>query len=365
MPKSKTGVLPKQDLRSLLVPGYIEDVTEKYLNPASIDLPLSDEAYRIEAIFLPQGNEDVRDLLPSLGATKHNLENPLEVGVPYLIRVAGRWKLPSMVYGYANPKSSTGRIGFFCRTVADRVSMYDALPNPGWSGEIWMLARPDFMPVLVTPGLPLSQLRLFDGKSFLDGLYSELAVTKSGLLFTEDGRKLSLPETRRHDDSFILTIHVGEMMGWECWGTRKVLDMSKKHFYEPEDFFTRIHVSNGKYTLRKNCFYVLTTKERIMVPPDLSAELRAIEPRFGEFRSHAAGYIDPGWGYGMNGEACGRPITLEVTTQEDMLIRDGQTIARIRYEHMKDIPETAYDQAESHYTAQRTAQLSKHFKLAA
>ena len=224
MPKSKTGVLPKQDLRSLLVPGYIEGVTEKYLNPASIDLPLSDEAYRIEAIFLPKGNETVHDLLPSLGATKHNLENPLEVGVPYLIRIAGKWKLPTMVYGYANPKSSTGRIGFFCRTVADRVSMYDALPSPGWNGEIWMLARPDFMPVLAMPGLPLSQLRLFDGKSFLDSLYSELAVTKSGLLFTEDGRKLSLPETRRHDDSFVLTIHVGEMMGWECWGTRKVID---------------------------------------------------------------------------------------------------------------------------------------------
>ena len=99
-----------------------------------------------------------------------------------------------------------------------------------------------------------------------------------------------------------------------------------------------------------------------MVPPNLSAELRAIDPRLGEFRSHAAGYIDPGWGYGENGEAYGRPITLEVIPQEDMLVRDGQTIARIRYEYMKEVPETAYDAAASNYSDQYTARLSKHFK---
>jgi dCTP deaminase len=99
-----------------------------------------------------------------------------------------------------------------------------------------------------------------------------------------------------------------------------------------------------------------------MVPSYLSAELRAIDPRLGEFRSHAAGYIDPGWGYGTSGEECGRPITLEVIPQEDMLVRDGQTVARIRYEYMKEIPETVYDAAASNYSDQRTAKLSKHFK---
>lgn len=99
-----------------------------------------------------------------------------------------------------------------------------------------------------------------------------------------------------------------------------------------------------------------------MVPPNLSAELRAIDPRLGEFRSHAAGYIDPGWGYGAEGEECGRPITLEVIPHEDMLVRNGQTVARIRYECMKEVPETIYDAAASNYTDQRAARLSKHFK---
>ena len=98
-----------------------------------------------------------------------------------------------------------------------------------------------------------------------------------------------------------------------------------------------------------------------MVSPNLSSELMAVDTRLGEFRSHAAGYIDPGWGYGVDGKECGRPITLEVIPQEDMLVRDGQSIARIQYEYMKERPETIYDSANSNYTDQHAAKLSKHF----
>lgn len=359
---SRTGVLPKQMLRELCNSGYIEGVDERYLNPASIDLPLADEAYRLESVFLPQRCERVRDLLPLVGATPHDFGTPCEVNVPYLVRIEGKWKLPSKVYGYANPKSSTGRNGFFCRTVADHVDMYEAMVGAGWAGEVWVLSRPGYFPIRLTPGLAVSQVRLFDGVSFLDDLHTEFAMRQSGLIFDENGKKLSLRDTYRHADSFLLTLHVGEGMGWECPGTRKVLDLSRVNFYDPDDFFKPIRVTNGMYLLRKGGFYILTTKERVMVPPHLSAELRAIDPRLGEFRSHAAGYIDPGWGYGKNGEVCGRPITLEIIPQEDILMRDGQTVARIRYEHMKEIPETIYDAAISNYIDQHTARLSKHFK---
>jgi dCTP deaminase len=350
-------------LRELFNAKYIEGIDEKYLNPASIDLPLSEEAYRLESIFLPFSNEKVRDLLPFVGATKHNFENPLEVGVSYLFRVAGTWSLPSMVYGYANPKSSTGRNGFFCRIVADGVPMYEALVDPGWKGELWVLARPDYFPVRVAPGLALSQMRLFDGKSFLDDLHTELAIRQTGLLFDQNSKKLLLRDTHRHADAFLLTLRVGDKMGLECREPSKILDMTLRD-YKVKDFFGEMQneEKNGKWNLHKGRFYLLTTKERVMVPPDLSAELRAIEPRLGEFRSHAAGYIDPGWGYGKTGEERGRPITLEVIPHENMLVRDGQTIARIRYEQMKEVPETLYDAAVSNYTDQQTVRPSKHFE---
>lgn len=353
-----TGVLPKQMLRELCATKFITGIDEKYLNPASIDLPLDNEAHRLASIFLPLRGEKIRDLLPLVGATPHNLDNPLEVGVPYLIRIAGTWRLPNIVYGYANPKSSTGRLGLFCRIVADGVDMYEALIGPGWAGEMWVLVRSDYFPVRLAPGLALSQMRFFDGKSFLDDVHIAFVIERQGLLFDQKKRKLPFIDVRRHADSLLLSLRVGRNMGYECRWTRKILDLRSGG--KLSDFFQPIHASNGVFTPRKNGFYILTTRERVMIPPDLSAELRAIDPRLGEFRSHAAGYIDPGWGYGKSGEECGRPITLEMIPHEDMLVRDGQIIARIRFEHMKEAPETAYDAAKSHYTDQYAARPSKY-----
>jgi dCTP deaminase len=359
---ARTGVLPKQMLRELCAAGNIKGIGEQYLNPASIDLPLSNEAYRLDSIFLPLKGEKVRDLLPLVGAVPHGFENPLEVGVPYLVRVEGSWALPSCVYGYANPKSSTGRVGFFCRAVADGVDMYDALIGPGWSGELWVLARAEYFPVLIRPGLAVSQMRFFDGKSFLDDLHTELAMQKPGIVFDQNGGKLSITDARLHANSIFLTLSVGAKMGWECQGTKKILDLSKKGFYSPQDFFRPVDSVNRTSVLRKGNLYILTTREKVVVPPDLSAELRAIDPRLGEFRSHAAGYIDPGWGIAAVGKINGRPITLEVIPQEDMFVRDRQIIARIRFEFMKEKPEVLYDAANSHYTDQDGARLSKHFR---
>lgn len=356
------GVLPKQTLRQLFG-HYIKGIPESYLNPASIDLPLSDEAYRCNTTFTVLKKERVRDLFPLIGARPHTFNTPLEVKVPYLFKVAGEWQLPINVYGYANPKSSTGRNGFFCRIVADHVEMYDAAIERGWGGEMWVLARADFYPVLVQPGLAVSQMRLFDGAHFLDNLEVEVQIDRTGLLFAPNGRKIPYKEARMHGEAFMLTLEVSSNMGWECQGAGCLLDMSKLNHHKPTDFFRRIRPAKGSYVLRKGTFYILTTRERVMVPPTLSAELRAIDPRLGEFRSHAAGYIDPGWGYGKDGECRGRPITLEVIPQEDMLVRDGQPIARLRFEHMKEVPETAYDGSwASNYTDQKGACLSKHFR---
>jgi dCTP deaminase len=359
------GVLPRQDLRELASSGFIRDIGEEFFNPASIDLPLSDEAYRLETTYLPQPGETVRSLLPGMGATRHDLRHPLEVRCQYLIRVAGEWSLPSSVYGYANPKSSTGRLGLFCRVVADGVRMYDSLKgvssDGGWSGEMWLLVSSNYFPVLAAPGERLSQMRLFNGKSFLDTLEMENAVQKRGLIFGDRGQKIGFQELLLHGDSVFLTIKVGAKMGYECVPTRKILDLSRRD-YDPSDFFKPISAPDGKVKLSEGRLYILTTKERVMVPPNLSAELRAIDVRLGEFRSHAAGYIDPGWGYGSDGSGCGQPITLEVIMLEDRTFRDGEQVARIRFERMRNSPDIHYGEAKSNYVGQSEAKLSKHFK---
>ncbi len=365
--KNPTGVLPSQFIKQLLRTSFIAGVDEEFVNPASLDLPLSEEVYRLEGTLLPQGKEKVRSLIKKVGGVPYDLKNPLEVGVSYLIKVEGSYVLPDSVYGYVNPKSSTGRINLFCRVVADQVDIYDALTPPGWAGELWVLVRPESFPVRLPPGKAVSQLRLFDGPTFLDNIELDLAIQDSGIFFHPTGNQFGAKKIRRHRDSLFLSLNLTAeedgVVGWECRGVSKVLDYGI-NTHEVKDFFTEIRVPEGDHLIiRKGSFYILSTYEHVLVPPQLSAELRATDPRFGEYRSHAAGYIDPGWGWGIDGSARGRPITLEVTPYETAMVRHRQAVARIRYEHMKEEPDVPYDGAKSNYTKQNVGPaLSKHFR---
>jgi len=348
-------------LRNVLRGGFITGVADKFLNPASLDLPCSAECYRLERTFHVNKGEKVRSKIRGAGGTPYDLKNPLEVGVLYLIRIDGKFRMPPSVYAYANPKSSTGRIFLLTRVIADGVEMYDALIGPGWKGEVWVLVRPETFPVIVRPGIALSQIRLFDGKSFLDKLALEMALEAPGLFFTPSGKQLRHGDgVRYHGDSFLLTIGLPRgVAGWECVRATEVLDLGNTNFYRPENFFRPVHVRGGKLDFVRGGHYILTTFEHLRIPPDCAAELRAIDPRFGEFRSHSAGFFDPGWGTLSRGQ----PITLEITAFEDMTVEHGQIIARVRYERMKEAPAVLYGDAKSNYTRQlKGAKLSKHFK---
>ena len=361
------GVLASQHLKDFIEGDFIKGVEKSYVNPASIDLALGEEAYRLECVFLPRKGQTVRSMLKTIGATAHDLRLPLEVNVPYLIHFKGQFELPEGVYGYANPKSSTGRLNLFSRTVADGVWMFDAITE-AWTGELWMLIRPDSFPVLLSPGQAVSQMRLFDGRGFLDELELKTALNKK-LLYHPNSTPFTPAEAsaQRHGDSLFLSAGLPDgLVGYECRGTHKVLDFGKVGCYKPEQFFTPMYAKGGSILLRQGSFYILTTKERVRVPAEYSAELRATDQRLTNSRIHAAGFIDSGWGFGLDGEVQGRPITLEVTTNEDnVLLQDGQNVARIKYEWMRERPEKLYDEVRSNYTTQATAQLSKHFKAVA
>lgn len=206
MSSRRNGVLPRQELERLIDAGYIKDVAKDYLNPSSIDLPLSDEAYELECALLPC-RQHVRVAMQLVGAKRHDLSKPLARGKNYLIRVDGTWHLPESLYAYANPKSSTGRVNVLVRLVADGEEMYDKLSS-GFSDEVWVLVRPDSFPVRVAPGLALTQLRFFSGKAFINKYHSELAVERTGLIFNADRTKRSFSEIYQPEESFILTLSV-------------------------------------------------------------------------------------------------------------------------------------------------------------
>ncbi len=88
----------------------------------------------------------------------------------------------------------------------------------------------------------------------------------------------------------------------------------------------------------------------------------AIDPSMGEFRIHYAGFFDPGFGYGLE-EGRGTRAVLEVRSHEvPFVIEDGQTVGRLEYEHLMDVPDKIYGAGiGSSYQAQGLS-LSKQFK---
>ena len=64
----------------------------------------------------------------------------------------------------------------------------------------------------------------------------------------------------------------------------------------------------------------------------------------GEFRVHYAGFFDPGFGV-IDGKPKGAKAVLEVRSLDiPFILEDGQTIGRLLYERLADVPEVLYGQ---------------------
>ena len=337
------------------------------MRPASLDLAITSEVYRIEDIFLPRPGESVRDILKLGHPTAHHLSHPLERNVTYLARLQESFFLPSDIFCFFNPKSSTGRVDIQVRVVADSISRFDTIMPGGYSGELWLLITPRSFPVLLIAGESLSQVRFFNYDSVLGHAGLQAEYEKTPLIW--DGAGVSLPFTSHcmdADNNLLLTVDLSQdFIGWECLGVNKILDLSKRKSYRPMEFFNPVRREGDHVHLHQGGMYILYTTERVLVPPHLSCEIVPMDERTGEFRAHYAGFVDPGWGYGRSGELKGRRLVLELRPFEDIVLRDRQPVTKIRYASLASLPATLYDTLDSNYTSDPRQEqgLSKHFNV--
>ncbi len=361
----RKGALPDRMIHNMIEGSFIKGANPKNVSPASLDLSMSEEVYRVNGMFLPRFGESIRDLLSRLDRREHQVGMPFERDVVYLARLNESLKLPGKVYGYCNPKSSTGRNDVHVRILADGVPRYDAVTPAGFKGSLWAVIVARSYPVIVPVGQPLSQLRLFNADTRIGEEELEIAFKRDRILRTLGGDAISYEQVlvREGDGSLILTLDLeSEIPAYEYSGRHHILDLGKGNSsHAGSDFFTPVHPVGGHLFLRRGSFYILSTLEAVVVPPYFACEMVPMDERFGEFRSHYAGFIDPGWGYGSDGEGKGRPLTLEVRPFEDMVISGGQPIAKIKFERMAEIPEVHYDQKDSNYLSQSGPKLAKHF----
>ncbi|HVC52132.1 MAG TPA: 2'-deoxycytidine 5'-triphosphate deaminase [Stellaceae bacterium] len=365
-----TGLLPSQMLRAAVKLGHeilaSEPIADDQIQPASIDLRLGEVAYRVRASFLPGLRHTVRDKLDQLSMHRIDLTRGavLEKDCVYIVPLLEMVALRSRTTAAANPKSSTGRLDVFARIITDHAVEFDRVRD-GYKGPIYAEISPRAFSILVRTGSRLVQLRIRRGSPpFSDTALRRLHAA-IGLVETPEGDAGSADAIR---DGIAFTVDVSGdrdngAVGYKARRHTDVIDVDRIDHYDPRDFWEPVYSLRGEgIVLDPNDFYVLASREAVVVPPDYAAEMLPYYTFVGEFRVHYAGFFDPGFGAAETGGSGSRAV-LEVRSHEvPFLIEHGQTVGRLVYERLIARPDKLYGGAiGSSYQRQGLA-LSKHFK---
>jgi dCTP deaminase len=364
------GLFGRQKIRAMVGRKLIRAETEiepSQLQPASLDLRLSKEAYRVRSSFLPGRSSTVRDRLNNLNAEPVSLAGKgavLEKGIVYVARLMERLELRPNLSAAANPKSSTGRIDIFTRLIVDRGEAFDEAPLD-YQGELWLEISPRSFSVRVREGSRLNQIRFRSRNSQQLGKFdftlSDDEIRKvhtatplvDGDLQVREGLVMRIDLAGGRDT----------IVGYRAIKNSVVIDVDRPRGYAAEDFWEPLRArADKRLILDPEEFYILASREKMQIPPDLAAEMAPIDPAIGEFRVHYAGFFDPGFGQGADGRPNARAV-LEVRSRDvPFLLEDGQPVGRLVYERLGDAADELYGATSvSNYQGQGL-KLSKHFR---
>lgn len=356
------GVLPAHGIANMIreqqiwAPGGVLD---DQIQPASLDLRLGEVAYRIRASFLPGATGTVQDKLEQLAYHRVDLKNGavLETDCVYLVPLMEAVSLAERTAGFANPKSSTGRIDVFTRLITDFGTEFDKVPA-GYKGHLYLEVSPRTFPILVRTGSRLSQLRFRRGAANhndaeLKRLHDEIGLV-NGKANIDNGLGLSIDLEGDKESGLV---------GYRGKRHAGLIDVDRKDALPILQYWEPIYRdAQGQIILDPDEFYILASREAVTIPPSHAAEMMPFNPLVGEFRVHYAGFFDPGFG-AAEADGKGARAVLEVRSREvPFILEHGQIIGRLVYERLTDVPETLYGRGlSSNYQAQGL-KLSKHFR---
>jgi dCTP deaminase len=367
-----TGLLPSQLLREAVAQGReilsAQPIGDDQIQPASIDLRLGEIAYRVRASFLPGPRASVRDKLDLLSMHRIDLTEGavLEKDCVYIVPMLEYVSLRKRTSAAANPKSSTGRLDVFARVITDYGTEFDRV-REGYKGPLFAEISPRAFSILVRTGSRLVQLRIRRGSPGFSDTALRRLHEEVGLV---DGPGAATRKAIRNGLPFTVDVAGGgvdAVIGFKARRHTDVIDVDSSFHYDPRDFWEAVYSHRGPngeagLVLDPNDFYVLASRESVVVPPDHAAEMLPFDPFVGEFRVHYAGFFDPGFGATETGGTGSRAV-LEVRSHEvPFLIEDGQVTGRLVYERLITRPDKLYGTAiGSSYQRQGLA-LSKHFR---
>jgi dCTP deaminase len=321
---------------------------EPQLQAASLDLRVGPFASRIRAGFLP-GRTPLETRLEELETSRLWLGGEgavLEKGLVYLLPLEEELHLPAHLRAAFNPRSSTGRCDLFTRVLVPGHPRFNEAPA-GYRGRLWLEVSPLSFPVRIKRGDRLCQLRLAQGDPTLsrDELRAEYARTP----LCWRGDEPTPIDDVRFDDEGGIALSLGlagrDPAGWRAQHHTGVVNFAREGAHDPREFWEPVHAERGHCILTPGSFYIFASRERVVIPPHLAAEMLPVDVDVGEMRNNYAGFFDNGFGWRGDapGARHGTAAVLEVRAHDvPFLVEDGQVFFRLRFYRTGGAPERLY-----------------------
>ncbi len=206
----------------------------------------------------------------------------LERGCVYVIPLMESLVLPSSISAVANPKSSTGRLDIFTRLITDGSEVFDVVAR-GYNGQLYAEVSPRSFSVRVRQGSKLNQIR-FRRLNSSQHSRTDFTLSDKDLAVRHNEQKLVDGEELNLRDGLVLRVAlstetIGDIVGYRAQKHTDIIDVDRVDAYDLADFWEPIHARTDKrLILDPDEFYILASREKLHIPPDLAAEMVPIDP---------------------------------------------------------------------------------------
>jgi len=260
-----SGVLADHQINAMIADRSITataPIADGQVQPASLDLRLGSVAYRVRASFLAGRDRTVADRLTDFMMHEVPLDGGavLEKGCVYVVPLMESVSLPQGMTAAASAKSSIGRLDLLTRIITDHGEEFDRVPE-GYTGPLYVEICPRSFSVVAQPGQMLNQIIFRSGKTIIDddalrALHAETPIV-SGTATISEGLGFSVD----------LKPATGTLVGYRAKPHTGVVDLAKLDHYDPAEYWEEVHTDKGWIILDPGAFYILVSREAIVIPP--------------------------------------------------------------------------------------------------
>ncbi len=338
----KPVVLADRDLHAIIT-GEAPFITKQdsftldQIQASSLDLTLGSQVFGMGVASLPRSGGSVADLLKgNQYAFDLNIGQPgfLHRGYTYIVPLNEGLLLPEGFSAKFSPKSSTGRTDTFVRILADGVPRFDYVPE-GYQGSLYLEITPLSFPILIRPGLSLVQMRIRNGDARLTGKEVAIMHSHKGIFMDKGGKVILTHDLKLAEHGVYMHIDLDrDIVGFASrTNVASALTLFDSATHDWSEFWEPIRRPRNGLTLNPDRFYLLPTKERARIPNDVCGDIAPYDASTGEFRTHYAGFFDPGFGgeFGITGvlEVRGREVPHRLFDNDPICLMNFERVSPV------------------------------------